>query len=76
MSLFFAVNMRLVYMWAKEIVDIGIYTWYKLIKEWYQIYTNVIKEERNMTFIQALLIGLIAGLTVLDGNWLGEAKFR
>lgn len=29
-----------------------------------------------MTFIQALLIGLIAGLTVLDGNWLGEAKFR
>lgn len=29
-----------------------------------------------MTFIQALLIGLIAGLTVLDGNWLGEAKIR
>ena len=29
-----------------------------------------------MTFIQALLIGLIAGLTGLDGIWLGEAKFR
>lgn len=53
---------------CQEIIDIGICIWYKLIKKWYLVYTNVIKEERNMTFIQALLIGLIAGLTVLDGN--------
>lgn len=26
---FFATNIELVYMCAKEIVDIGIYTWYK-----------------------------------------------
>lgn len=29
-----------------------------------------------MTLIQAILIGFVATLTKLDGNWLGEMKFR
>ena len=32
---FFAINMKMVYICAKEIIDIGIYVWYKLIKKWY-----------------------------------------
>ena len=29
-----------------------------------------------MSFIQAILIGLVAALTQFEGGWLGEAKFR
>lgn len=32
---FFSINMELVYICAKEIIDIGIHVWYKLIKKWY-----------------------------------------
>lgn len=29
-----------------------------------------------MTIVQAILIGCVAGLTQIEGGWLGEAKFR
>lgn len=32
---FFVTNIELVYLCAKENVDIGIHVWYKLIKKWY-----------------------------------------